>query len=65
MRRNKLKRLLREAFRLEQRQLPQQADLVLIPRVRTDDFPLATLRTELVQQAQRALQKGDERRRRP
>ena len=65
VRRNKLKRLLREAFRLEQRQLPQQADLVLIPRVRTDDFPLAALRSELVQLALRALNKGDERRRRP
>lgn len=65
VRRNKLKRLLREAFRLEQRQLPQHADLVLIPRVRDCDFPLAALRTELVQLAQRALHKGDERRRRP
>ena len=65
VRRNKLKRLLREAFRLENARLPQQADLVLIPRVRTDDFPLAELRSELVQLAQRALHKGDERRRRP
>lgn len=65
VRRNKLKRLLREAFRLEQHDLPQHADCILIPRVREDDFPLAALRAELVQLAQRALHKGPERRRRP
>lgn len=64
VRRNKLKRLLREAFRLEQHRLPTDADLVLIPRQRDEDFPLAALRQELVALAQRAEhQKGDERRR--
>lgn len=65
VRRNKLKRLLREAFRLEQHALPAHADCILIPRVREDDFPLAALRAELVQLAQRALHKGHDRRRRP
>lgn len=47
VRRNKLKRLLREAFRLERHRLPA-IDLVLIPRQRPDRYPLAELRTELV-----------------
>lgn len=62
VRRNKLKRLLREAFRLEQHRLPPGLDLVLIPRQRKEDFPLAALRGELVQLVQRALAGGDERR---
>ena len=48
VRRNKLKRLLREAFRLERHRLPEALDLVLIPRQRNDRFPLAELRAELV-----------------
>ena len=48
VRRNKLKRLLREAFRLERQRLPVELDLVLIPRQRAEDFPLAELRAELV-----------------
>jgi len=62
VRRNKLKRLLREAFRLERGRLPGAVDLVLIPRQRADDFPLAALREEIVQLVQRALAGGDERR---
>jgi ribonuclease P protein component len=65
VRRNKLKRLLREAFRLEQHRLPPTADLVLIPRQRGEDFPLAALRSELVQLVQRAAQQKGEDRRRP
>jgi ribonuclease P protein component len=66
VRRNKLKRLLRESFRLEQHRLPAHADLVLIPRQRDENFPLAALRSELVALVQRAQQhKGDERRRPP
>lgn len=56
VRRNKLKRLLREAFRLEQHRLPA-ADLVLIPRQRPEDFPLAELRTELVALVQKVAQR--------
>ncbi len=65
VRRNKLKRLLREAFRLQRSSLPPGLDLVLIPRQRDDDFPLAALRAELPQLVQRALQGGDRRRGRP
>jgi ribonuclease P protein component len=49
VRRNKIKRLLREAFRLEQHQLPGELDVVLIPRRRDDHYPLAALRLELVE----------------
>lgn len=62
VRRNKLKRLLREAFRLEQSRLPAAIDLVLIPRQREDDFPLAELRREVVALVHRALQGGGRRR---
>ncbi len=58
VRRNKLKRLLREAFRLERAAFAGDLDLVLIPRVRADDFPLAALRAELVQLVARARSKG-------
>jgi ribonuclease P protein component len=65
VRRNKLKRLLREAFRLERGRLPAGLDVVLIPRQRPDDFPLAALRAELVALARKALAGGSERRRPP
>lgn len=63
VRRNKLKRLLREAFRLERHRLPPGLDVVLIPRQREDDFPLAALRAELVPLVQRALAHGGDDRR--
>lgn len=63
VRRNKLKRLLREAFRLERHRLPAAVDLVLIPRQRPDDFPLAALRAELVHLVHKALAGGNDRRR--
>jgi ribonuclease P protein component len=47
VRRNKIKRLLREAFRLERERLPGAYDLVLIPRKRTGKYALAELRGEL------------------
>lgn len=47
VRRNKLKRLLREAFRLTRAQLPNGLDIVLIPRQREQNFPLAALLDEL------------------
>ena len=64
VRRNKLKRLLRETFRLERQQFPDALDVVLIPRVRADKFPLAELRRELVQLVQRALKNAADGRRR-
>lgn len=63
VRRNKLKRLLREAFRLERHRLPAGLDVVLIPRQRAEDFPLAALRAELVPLLQRALSPGGDDRR--
>lgn len=66
VRRNKLKRLLREAFRLERHRLPGAIDIVLIPRPRQERFPLVDLRAELLPLVHRALQKRETpRRRRP
>lgn len=47
VRRNKVKRLFREAFRLERPTLPGAYDLVLIPRAQ-QRYSLAALRAELV-----------------
>ena len=54
VRRNKLKRLLREAFRLERQRMPQDLDVVLIPKRRDDNVPLAALRAELVRLVEKA-----------
>ncbi len=51
--RNRWKRLLREAFRLEQRQLPTGIDLVAIPRA-AEPPPLEELRAALVDVADEA-----------
>jgi ribonuclease P protein component len=64
VRRNKLKRLLREAWRLERHHLPHALDVVLIPQRRDENFPLAELRAELVPLLLRALAKPPDRRRR-
>jgi ribonuclease P protein component len=55
VRRNKLKRLLREAWRLERAAMPPGLDVVLIPRQRPENFPLADLRGELVRLIPKAL----------
>ncbi|GAB4163002.1 MAG: ribonuclease P protein component [Planctomycetota bacterium] len=47
VRRNKIKRLLREAFRLERAMLPEDLDLVLIPRVQDSKLRLELLRKEI------------------
>lgn len=65
VRRNKIKRLLREAFRLERHRMPQRVDVVLIPRRRDDDLPLAPLRLELVRLVDKALRAPARRPRRP
>lgn len=49
VRRNKIKRLLREAFRLERHRLPADLDVVLIPRQQQQPLVLAALRREIVQ----------------
>lgn len=50
VRRNRIKRLLREAFRLIQDQLPQGLDLVLIPQV-SDNHTVESLRESLLRAA--------------
>lgn len=47
VRRNKLKRILREAFRLERAALPEAFDVVLIPKTPGARLVLADLRSEL------------------
>jgi ribonuclease P protein component len=64
VRRNKIKRLLREAFRLERRHLPADFDLVLIPRPREGKLQLQALRTELLALVAR-IAAGEGRRSRP
>ena len=46
--RNKIKRLLREAFRLERPQLPGSYDLITIPKKRVGKYHLEELRRELL-----------------
>ena len=65
VRRNKIKRLLREAFRLERRGLPLDYDVVLIPRPRPEKLKLDELRAELLHLIARiAAGKGSRRRQR-
>jgi ribonuclease P protein component len=45
--RNKVKRILREAFRLERPNLPGRFDIVLIPKQRPGKYPLDVMRQEL------------------
>lgn len=52
--RNRYKRLLREAFRLEQHELPAGVDFVLIPRSREAEPTLDELRASLVKLARQA-----------
>ena len=63
VRRNKLKRILREAFRLERARMPQSCDVVLIPKRRDDDLPLRELRAELARLVEKAFHKPATRRR--
>lgn len=63
VRRNKLKRVLREAFRLERDRMPQSCDVVLIPKRRDDNLPLSALREELPRLIEKAFHKPATRRR--
>lgn len=68
VRRNKIKRLIREAFRLERPQLPQGFDFVCIPKVRKGKYALEELRAEfreLLQKADRGEFRGPRRGRGP
>jgi ribonuclease P protein component len=51
--RNKVKRILREAFRLERPTLPGKYDIVLIPRQRPGKYDLQVVRAELRRLVQR------------
>jgi len=64
VRRNKIKRLLREAFRLERPRLPADFDVVLIPRPREGKLQLQALRAELLALVAR-IAAGEGRRSRP
>jgi ribonuclease P protein component len=57
VRRNRIRRRIREAFRLARPDLPP-ADLAVIPRVRTEIPELAETMESLVTLARRALEKG-------
>lgn len=56
VRRNRWKRRLREAFRLQQSRLPENCDLVVIPRAASEP-PLERLCRSLVDTARRARKK--------
>lgn len=55
--RNRWKRLFREAFRLMQHDLPQGVDLILIPKLDTDEPDFEALKASLVTLAQQAAKK--------
>ncbi len=65
VRRNKLKRILREAFRLERPELPGRYDVILIPRKSDDHLQLETVRNELRQLLQKVASGKGRKRGRP
>lgn len=56
VRRNKIKRLLREAFRIERAGMPPDIDVVLIPRVSEEHATLPQLRVEVARLCVQALE---------
>jgi len=58
VRRNRIKRLLREAFRLSRNELPEGYDFIIVPRD-TEGMTLARLRTSLPEVARRAVAVAD------
>lgn len=64
VRRNRVKRLLREAFRLEQHVLAPGFDLVVTVRAHEDEVPLEECRRLMVQAARGLETEWDRRRRR-
>ncbi len=63
--RNRLRRMFREAFRLEQHELPQDCDLVLIPGQPKLEPDMGALRAELRKLAHKASLRARERGPRP
>lgn len=63
--RNRVRRMFREAFRLEQHELPQGCDLILIPGKPKLEPELVALRAELVKLAHKAALRARERASRP
>ena len=61
VRRNRVRRVFREAFRLEREALPEGFDLVLIPAVARLEPELAATRAELVRVARKAAARARER----
>jgi ribonuclease P protein component len=61
VRRNRLRRVWREAFRLEYAHLPRGVDLVVIGSVPRAEVGLSQAREELVRLAQKAARRGEER----
>jgi len=61
VRRNRVKRIFREAFRLEQHALPPGYDLVLIPAAPRLEPSLDEARAELVRLARKAVRRCEER----
>ncbi|MCK6446915.1 MAG: ribonuclease P protein component [Planctomycetes bacterium] len=62
VRRNRIRRIFREAFRLEQTRLPLGFDFVLIPAAPKLEPELAPTREELVRLARKAAARAEERR---
>lgn len=57
--RNKIRRLLREAFRLERPDLPPAIEVVIVPKVREEKLVLTELRAELRELVHRAAAQRD------
>ena len=62
VRRNRIKRIFREAFRLEQHELPVGFDFVLVPGAKKLEPELAPSRAELLKLGRKAARRFDEKR---
>jgi len=59
VRRNRARRLVREAFRLTKQELPQGADIVVLPKIPWNEPTLEDLKSDLVSLAHRAAEDVD------
>ena len=48
VRRNRIKRMFREAFRLSKNEMPVGIDIIMIPRRGKSDWPMKEVKAELV-----------------